>query len=146
VFSYQAQNSVHKVITTEVAQLAESHSAAQMSIAVGITSGTRKRAFPRNFDGKHGDVAGQNSSPRREHFTGPKTWVRDGWAHGPFDARAIHVAAFIFLVLTRLLTPNALVRGASGQAKSTPEIAPPIKSNLAPSCRLLPYWFFLSTL
>jgi hypothetical protein len=49
-------------------------------------------------------MAVQNSSPRCEHFTGPKTWVRDGWAHVAFDAATMRAAAFIFPSLTDLLT------------------------------------------
>jgi len=54
----QLQHPLHQLVAFSVRQLPKSDFAAQMALIVCVTTRTSKRAFPGDFNGKGGGVAG----------------------------------------------------------------------------------------
>jgi hypothetical protein len=70
VLAHETQNAIDQLISAEVIELAQSDSAAEVRIAVGVASGTAQRAFPRNLDRQERDSAGQDPAPGGQQVAG----------------------------------------------------------------------------
>jgi hypothetical protein len=50
-------------LATRIAKLTERDAAAKMLVTVGVATRTAERALPRDFDGEHGNVSGEDPAP-----------------------------------------------------------------------------------
>ena len=72
---------VDESVAAEVVELSKSGFAAEVRIAIGVTAGTGERTFASDFDGEHGNFAGENVSPGSENFALGEAWVRSSGGH-----------------------------------------------------------------
>src|SRR5580704_12977244 len=75
VFADEIYDALDKGVATQIGKFAQCESAAQMSFAVGVASGTRKRAFASDFDGEQRNISGKDSPPGGENLSRRKTGI-----------------------------------------------------------------------
>ena len=68
VLADEIDDTVDESVAAEIVELPKSGFAPEVRIAIGITAGTGERAFASDFNGEHGDFAGENISPGGENF------------------------------------------------------------------------------
>ena len=66
VFVHEREDAIDEGVTVEIAELAESDTAAEVLFAIGVTAGAAQGAFARDFDREQGDTAGEDASPGGE--------------------------------------------------------------------------------
>jgi hypothetical protein len=88
VFAHEREDAIYERVTVEVAELAESDSAAQVLVTIGIAPGTAERALASDFDGEQGNSAGEDASPGGEQLAWAKAWIgnwrrrsHNSWMH-----------------------------------------------------------------
>src|SRR5258708_39783574 len=63
----ERQDALDQLVALVIAQFAQRPELMEVFGLVGITTGTAKRALPRDLDGQHWVRAGKNPSPSAEH-------------------------------------------------------------------------------
>ena len=81
VLADEIDDAVDESVAVEIVELSKSGFAAEVRVAVGVTAGTGERTFASDFDGEHGDFAGENIPPGRENFALGEAWIRSGGRH-----------------------------------------------------------------
>src|SRR5579863_9377909 len=64
VATHQIEHAIDERIAAKIAQFAESGLAAQMTVAVGVASGTIQRTFAGDFNREHRNMPRENAPPR----------------------------------------------------------------------------------
>ncbi len=64
----EIDDAVDESVAAKIVELPKSGFAAEMRVAVGITAGTGERTFASDFDGEHGDFAGEDVAPGGQDF------------------------------------------------------------------------------
>ena len=58
------QDAIDQFLSLEIGDLAQRDVTAEVLVAVGVTAGAAKRAFPRDLDRQGGPIASEDLSPR----------------------------------------------------------------------------------
>src|SRR5215467_8300446 len=62
------KNTIYQFLAFEIAKISQGEAAAEMSVIIGITSGTTQRALARNLDGKRRPLPPENLAPGANNF------------------------------------------------------------------------------
>ena len=81
VLADEIDDAIDESVAAKIVELPKSGFAAEVRVAIGVTAGTGERALASDFDGEHGDFAGENISPGRENFALGDARVRSGGEH-----------------------------------------------------------------